>query len=62
LTLEGLGSGEYTVSVIAENAYGGQSQPIETTVTVEGKSAIGSFFDRAKIWLKNAAQFIIALF
>ena len=44
LSLKHLGSGEYTVGVIAENAYGGQSAPIETTVTISRKDAYTSFF------------------
>lgn len=62
ITLEGLSSGEYTFSVIAENAYGGQSEPIETTVRVEGKGAVASFFTRLKTAFNSAVQFIIALF
>ena len=34
LTLTGMSKGEYTVSVVAENAYGGDSAALETTVTV----------------------------
>ena len=62
LTLEGLGEGEYTVYVVAENAYGKQSQPIKTAVTVEGKDAFASFFVRIGLFIKRVANFIIGLF
>lgn len=62
LTLEALGEGEYTVFVVAENAYGKQSQPIKTTVTVEGKSAFATFFDRIGLFFKRAWNFIKSLF
>ena len=44
-TVEGLAKGSYSVSVVAETAYGVQSDPLETEITVEnGASAVAAFF------------------
>ena len=45
LELEGLGTGTYTVTVVAETAYGVESKPLEATVTVEGKTGFAHFFE-----------------
>ena len=44
-TVTGLAKGGYTVRVVAETAYGVQSDPLETEITVEnGASAVAAFF------------------
>ena len=50
LKLDGLTPGDYTVGVIAENAYGGDSQPLETAVHIEKIGGIGSLFARIAAW------------
>ncbi len=44
LNLTNLASGDYTVYVVAENAYGGQSAPIKASITVDGESPLKNFF------------------
>lgn len=51
LKLNGLFPGDYTVGVIAENAYGGGSLPLETAVHIEKLGGIGSFFARIAAWV-----------
>lgn len=53
LTLSDLAAGEYTVSLTAETAYGVQSQPLETTVTVDGQSAFAAFFRHIGVWFRE---------
>ena len=60
--LEGLGKGEHTVYVVAKNAYWMQSEPISTTVTVDGENSFRSFFIRIGIWFNNLINKIKALF
>ncbi len=43
-TLDGLSGGEYTVSVVAETAYGVQSEPITGNTGIEGVGAFVGFF------------------
>jgi len=50
LKLDGLTPGDYTVGVVAENAYGGGSQPLETAVHIEKMGGIGSLFARIAAW------------
>ncbi len=53
LKLDGLLPGDYTVGVIAENAYGGGSQPLETAVHIEKFGEIDSFFARIAAWFSG---------
>lgn len=62
IELEGLPDGEYTVSVIAENAYGDKSAPITATVKVEGDKGIKVFFMRVKLLFKDIKFFFRQLF
>ena len=62
LTLEDLSAGEYTVSVVAENAYGGQSAPLELKVTVEGYGAFTGFFRQITQWFRHIVSYIKNLF
>ena len=60
--LEGLAKGEYTVFVAAENAYGMQSAPIQTTVTVDGENAFVHFFLRIGICFRRLVDWILHIF
>ncbi|MCR5040577.1 MAG: metallophosphoesterase [Clostridia bacterium] len=62
LTLEGLKEGEYTICVVAENAYGKQSEPLETKVTVEGETGFRAFFMRLKYLFERLITVIKRLF
>ncbi len=62
LTLEDLSSGEYTIRVVAENAYGGQSAPLEIKVTVEGYGAVTGFFRQITQWFRHIVSYIKNLF
>ena len=43
--VDGLAKGTYTVRVVAETAYGVQSEALETEIKVEdGANAVGAFF------------------
>ena len=43
--MDGLAKGTYTVRVVAETAYGVQSDPLETEITLQdGANAVGAFF------------------
>ena len=53
LTLKGLSKGEYTVSVVAETAYGVQSEALQTQISVESPSAFGAFFVRIGLWFAH---------
>lgn len=53
LTLKGLSKGEYTVSAVAETAYGVQSEAIETQISVDSPSAFGAFFVRVGLWFAH---------
>ncbi len=62
LTLTGLADGEYTVGVVAENAYGGQSAPIECKVKISGDNAFVTFFARIAQLFRNLKDFLTHLF
>lgn len=62
LELNDLGAGEYTICVVAENAYGGRSEALETVVSVEGESAFKSFFKRIGLWFRRLFDAIKGLF
>ena len=62
LTLKNLAAGTYTVSVVAENAYGKQSAPLQTTVTVTGKTGILHLFDLIGRWFADLKEFLSHLF
>ena len=61
LRLEGLPAGDYTITVVAENAYGGRSEALETAFTMEDADAL-SFFGRIALWFRNLFASIRALF
>ncbi len=62
LELESLGTGTYTVTVVAETAYGVESKPLEATVTVEGKKGFAHFFDCVGNGFRSAKDFFRQLF
>ncbi len=62
LDLQPLAQGTYTVTVVAETAYGVQSEPLETVVTVEGRDAFLTFFSRMFSELKKGLNFLIKIF
>ena len=62
LTLTNLGSGDFTVCVVAENAYGKQSAPLQARVTVEGDNAVRTFFARVTQWFSDLKTFFVQLF
>ncbi len=59
LKLKGLSKGEYTVSVVAETAYGVQSAPLEAKVQLDSPSAFSAFFTRIGLWLYHLADVVI---
>lgn len=62
-TVEGLAKGVYTVSVTAETAYGVQSEPLKTEITVQdGANAAGAFFRLIARPFKYLIRAIKALF
>ena len=62
LELSGLGAGEYTIGVVAENAYGMQSAPVEAKVTVESENTFQSFLDQIAQFFNLIKDFFIQLF
>ena len=62
LSFAGLAKGEYTVRVVAENAYGMQSAPIEAQVTIEGETGLQAFFARIKVWFAGVKNYFRQLF
>lgn len=61
-TFENLPAGEYTISVVAENAYGMQSPSVETKVTIEGETGIKAVFMVISSFFTRIAEFIVHLF
>lgn len=57
-----LGTGEYTVSVTAENAYGKESAPIEASIQVEGDGLPRVVISRIGVWFGKVKQFFSCLF
>ncbi len=62
LTLTGLAEGEYTVCVVAENAYGAQSEPLCAKVTVAGENGFVNFFLRIAQAIKDLIDYLRQLF
>ena len=62
LDLQPLAKGTYTVTVVAETAYGVQSEPLKTVVEVEGQNAFLTFFSRLFSELKKGLDFLIHIF
>ncbi len=62
LELNNLADGAYTLCVTAENAYGGQSKPIETSVTVNGKTGFDHLADLIRQWFADLKEFFVHLF
>ena len=62
LSLSGLASGDYTVVVTAENAYGTASAPITAAVTVEGETGIRYLFSRIAQWFRDLGNYLRQLF
>ena len=58
LTLQGLSKGEYTVKVVAETAYGVQSDALETQADIEAPNAFVAFFMRIVLWLAHLMKVI----
>ena len=61
-TLSNLTAGDYTVYVVAENAYGMQSAPVEATVTVDGDGVVKNTFARISAWAQRVKDFFRHLF
>ena len=59
LSLRGLGKGDYTVSVVAETAYGVQSAPLEKNITIDSPGQVSAFFARIYYWCEHAAAVIV---
>jgi hypothetical protein len=62
LTLSNLADGAYTLCVTAENAYGGQSEPLQTTVTVAGKKGLDHLLALIRQWFADLKDFFVHLF
>ena len=60
--LDALGAGTYTVTVVAETAYGVESKPLDTIVTVEGKKGFAHFFEAVGNSFRSAKEFFRQLF
>ena len=56
--LEGLAKGDYTVEVVAETAYGVQSEPLSEKITVDGSDRISAFFGRIKLFFENVKYYL----
>ena len=61
-TLTDLPAGEYTVSVVAENAYGMQSAPLQASVKVDGETGIRGLFVRISALFNAIKEFFVRLF
>ena len=61
-TLTDLPAGAYTVSVVAENAYGMQSAPLQATAQVEGESGVRGLFVRISALFNTIKEFFVRLF
>ena len=62
LSLSGLPEGEYTISVIAENAYGKQSAPIQTTVSIPGERGFRRLIVRIRYLFDKIITFFKQIF
>jgi len=62
LELNNLAEGTYTVLVTAENAYGKQSMPLQTTVTVAGNKGFDHLLDLIRQWFADVKDFFVHLF
>ena len=62
LELSGFTEGEYTISVTAENAYGKQSEPIQTAVSVPGETGIRRLLVRITYMFDQIGLFFKRLF
>ena len=62
LTLDGLASGDYTISVVAENAYGMQSEPLEAKVSVEGGNVLAGLWNAVRLFFIDIFIFFIKAF
>ncbi len=58
LNLEGLNEGEFTVYVVAENAYGEKSAPLKAKIQVEGDNPFVGFFKRIGLFFSRIVDFI----
>ena len=62
LELQGLSAGDYTVSVVAETAYGVQSAPLQTTVHVDGETGFAYLIARIRLLFASIKDFFVHLF
>lgn len=62
LELQNLAEGTYTLCVTAENAYGKQSAPLQTTVTVAGNKGFDHLLDLIRQWFADVKDFFVHLF
>ena len=61
-TVENLAEGACTLRVVAENAYGMQSAPLEAKITVSGKNVFEAFLDRVVAFFQHIVEFFKILF
>lgn len=61
-TLEGLGNEPYTISVVAENAFGMKSAPVKTTIQGEGGNAFETLINRIVAKITHFIDYIKGLF
>ena len=62
LELQGLSAGDYTVTVVAETAYGVQSAPLQTTVHADGETGFDYLIARVKLLFASIKDFFTHLF
>ena len=62
ITIPSLGEGEYTFSVVAENAYGLRSEPLQAKVRVEGERGLKRMGVRIARWFEQIKSFFRQLF
>ena len=62
LDLQGLSAGDYTVTVVAETAYGVQSAPLTTTVHVDGETGFDYLLARIRLLFASIKDFFVHLF
>ena len=58
LTLKGLSKGTYTISVVAETAYGVQSEALQKEVQILAPNAVFAFFSRVGLWIAHICSVI----
>lgn len=62
LELQGLSAGDYTITVVAETAYGVQSLPLQTIVHTDGETGFAYLIARVKLLFASIKDFFVHLF